>query len=121
MQNFASLSILIMLAMIYFYEDELKKYDEVFQNRFFSPETHSQLAVTYVSKFSFITTGLFFVNNFSIFMFYFQISMLGIFSGLQVHIPLCLEFIILFFYINKHVNLHLRIKSMDMFQNQLAQ
>lgn len=70
-QNFSTAAIIIMLILMYNYEDELKHYEIVYTNRFYAPETHGQQAVTYVSKFSFVTSGIFFVTNFTIFMFYF--------------------------------------------------
>lgn len=110
-----------MLMLMYNYEDELKNYDIVYTNRFFAPETHGQQALTYVSKFSFVTSGVFFVTNFTIFMFYFQMSMMGLFPSFEMHFPLLLQFVILFFYINKHINLHIRINSMDRHQGDLDQ
>jgi hypothetical protein len=70
-----------------------------------------------VSKFSFHTSSLIFLSNFLTFMFYFQLSILGVFDTFDVMFPLLLQFLILFFYINKHINLHLRIMSMDMHES----
>ena len=71
MQNFSTLAIILMLVLIYNYEDEIKNFENVFQLRFFSPETHGNYPTSYVSKFSYMTSGMFFICNFVTFMFYF--------------------------------------------------
>lgn len=47
--------------------------------------------------------------------------MMGLFPSFEMHFPLLLQFVILFFYINKHINLHIRINSMDHHQGDLEQ
>lgn len=113
---FSTFAIVFMLFVMYNYEDELRVFEDVFHQRFFQPDSHGQSTISYVSKFSFTTNSLLFLINFMIFMFYFQLSLLGIFSTFDVMFPLLLEFLILFFYVNKHINLHLRVLSMDTYQ-----
>ena len=99
---------------MYNYHDEMEIYEETFSNRYYAPETHGQNAVTYVSKYSYIVNAIMFLVNFTIFMFYFQLSMMGVLSsGFLIQFPLILQFVVLFFYLNKHINLHIRTRAMD--------
>ena len=59
-----------------------------------------------------------FLANFSIFMIYFQLAMMGVGIGGSFQLPLFLQFIILFFYNNKYLTTHLRVLSMDKFEHE---
>jgi hypothetical protein len=76
---FSVLSIVILVLVICFYDREIARYEELFQRRYFDPESHGQTQVSYASKFSYISNCMLFLANFSLFMFYFQLSMLGVF------------------------------------------
>lgn len=115
-QGFTLYSLVIMMVLLYNYDEEVDEFDRVFMNRYYAPETHGQQCVSYVSKYNYYVNQLTFFINFSIFMFYFQLSMIGVFKyGVLFQLPLLFQFMILFFYSNKHLNLHQRIRSMDLF------
>lgn len=64
---------------------------------------------SYASKMSLMTTSLKFILNFSMFMIYFQLSMLGFGFSLPFHIPVILQFVIFFFYSHREIVCHVTI------------
>ena len=84
--------------------------------RFYSPGTYGQVIVSYSSQSSLVTTSLSFLASFKIFMFYFQYVFMGLQVGAPFQVPLLLQFIILFVYSQRQLNLHLRIEAMNRFQ-----
>ena len=77
---FTLLSIFIMILTICNYDSELVRFEELFQARVFNVESHGAIQVSYASKFSYLSSCALFLSNFSLFMFYFQLSMMGVFQ-----------------------------------------
>ena len=70
-KSFSIYSLFLMILLVYNFDSEIDKFETIHRQRYFAPETHGQMPVTYVSKFSYFSTALLFLANFSIFMFYF--------------------------------------------------
>lgn len=70
-KSFSIYSLFLMILLVYNFDEEIDKFENIHRQRYFAPETHGQMPVTYVSKFSYYSTALLFLANFSIFMFYF--------------------------------------------------
>jgi hypothetical protein len=70
---------------------------------------------------SLFTSSLIFMLNFSLFMVYFYVAMLGGAIAASFQLPLIMQFIILFFYSNRLLTLQINIRSMDKFSDLLEQ
>ena len=118
-KRFGLFGVLIMIALVFVYEKEAGKFEEIFQRRFLSPETHGQEEHSYAYEFSFYTNIVLFVVNFGIFMVYFQLCLAGL-TGITFAftVAIFLQFMILFFFSNKHFTFHLRIIAMDRYRTE---
>ena len=52
-QGFTLYSLIVMMLLLYNYDEEVDEFDRVFMNRYYAPETHGQQCVSYVSKYNY--------------------------------------------------------------------
>lgn len=120
-RNFTIYSTLVMLLLVFNYDTEASVFETIFRQKLNTPETHGQMALSYAYEFSLITNSNIFICNFLTFMIYFQFCLVGLSLGITFEFPLFCQFLILFFYCNKHFTLHLRILAMDKYENKQIQ
>jgi len=119
MRGFTIWGTLLMLLLIYNYGYETDIYELIFRERLNTPETWGHNALTYAQEFSMITSANIFLCNFVIFMIYFYFCLWSFPPfGVSYQIPLLCQFLILFFYCNKHYTLHVRILAMDKYETK---
>lgn len=103
LKTFTIYATLLMLMLIYHYDSETNIYEILFRQRLNTPETHGHQALTYAHEFSLLANSQIFLCNFVLFMVYFQFCIMGLASlGISFQFPLFCQFLILFFYCNKH-------------------
>jgi hypothetical protein len=71
--------------------------------------------MSYSTSYSLVSTTIIFLSNFKLFMYYFQWSFIPDGIGYAFQMMLLMQFIILFLYANRHLNLHLKTIAMDMY------
>ena len=120
-KDIAAFYSIIMMVVIYNSVAEADSFVNIYQSRYYSIDTHGLNMISYASKVSLYSTAIIFINNFGIFMVFFQLAMQGFGFSMSFQLPLILQFIILFFYSNRILTLQIRIQSLDKFTDEESQ
>ena len=112
---YATGAALLQCFLIYFSNQELKKFDHILALRYADEESQGQNLFSYAKQFSFIVNVWTFLLNFGLFMIYFTLSLvLGDLSWAFV-LPLVVQFVLLFFFSNRLLIYQLKIMAYDKF------
>lgn len=119
--NFSIFASVIILLLMFNYQDEIDKFFEVYQWRRNSPETFESEVPSYVSKYSVSTAVMIFTQNFCLFIVYVELSILSWNADVPMQLPMFLQMAVLFFYCSKHLQYHLQIMAMDRYSERNEQ
>ena len=106
---------------IKFASKEVYKFENLKDIRELTPDTHGRNLPSYATQFSLYVNIWLFLMNFGCFMVYFELTMIAGILSMVFQIPLILQFVLLFFYLNRILLYQIKILSLDKFEENEKQ